>query len=80
MKTFLSGCGFIMVLLTEINFSYISKVMLCLNIRIQEAISYLFCRNVCLLGMEAIYKDGKAVGYVRRADYAFYIDKPIAYG
>ena len=38
------------------------------------------CRDVCLLGMEAIYKDGEVVGYVRRADYAFYLDKPIAYG
>lgn len=37
-------------------------------------------RDVCLLGLEAIYRDGVPVGYVRRADYAFYLDAPLAYG
>ncbi len=36
--------------------------------------------NVCLIGMEAIWRNDKVVGYVRRADFGFYIDKPIAYG
>jgi len=39
-----------------------------------------FFRNACLVGLEAIYRDGLPAGYVRRADYGFYIDKPIAYG
>ena len=42
--------------------------------------SCLSSRDVCLLGLEAIYRDGVPVGYVRRADYAFYVDAPLAYG
>ena len=34
----------------------------------------------CLLGLETIYRDGEVVGHVRRADYAFHLDKPVAYG
>ena len=30
--------------------------------------------------METISRNGKVVGYIRRADYGFFIDKPIAYG
>merc|ERR1711951_185460 len=37
-------------------------------------------RSVCMHGLESIYKDGQVVGYVRRADYAFHLDKPICYG
>ena len=37
-------------------------------------------RDVCLLGLESIVRDGKFVGHVRRADYAFYIDRPMAVG
>jgi hypothetical protein len=33
-----------------------------------------------LVGLEAIFRDGAPVGYVRRADYGFYLDKPVAYG
>ena len=31
-------------------------------------------------GLEAIYRDGVAVGFLRRAEYAFTLDKSIAYG
>jgi hypothetical protein len=37
-------------------------------------------RSACLVGLEAIFRDGAPVGYVRRADYGFYLDKPVAYG
>ena len=30
--------------------------------------------------METVHRNGSVVGYIRRADYGFYIDKPIAYG
>ena len=30
--------------------------------------------------MEIILRDEQVVGYVRRADYGFYVDQPIAYG
>ena len=34
----------------------------------------------CLLGLETIYRDDLVVGHIRRADYAFFLDKPVAYG
>jgi len=37
-------------------------------------------RRVPLHGLEAIYRDGVAVGFLRRADYGFSIDKSVAYG
>ena len=37
-------------------------------------------RRVPLHGLEAIYRDRVAVGFLRRADYGFAIDKSIAYG
>jgi hypothetical protein len=37
-------------------------------------------RSACLIGLEAIYRDGIPVGYVRRSDYGFFLDKPVAYG
>jgi sarcosine dehydrogenase len=36
--------------------------------------------QACLIGMEIILRDEQVVGYVRRADYGFYVDQPIAYG
>jgi len=36
--------------------------------------------DVCLLGLEAILRDGQYVGHVRRADHAFYLNKEVAYG
>ena len=43
-------------------------------------IDWLIDRRVPLHGLEAIYRDGVAVGFLRRADYGFSIDKSIAYG
>ncbi|XP_051893204.1 sarcosine dehydrogenase, mitochondrial isoform X2 [Pristis pectinata] len=48
----------------------------------------LFKRLVCftieekvpLLGLEAIWRNGKVVGLIRRADYAFALNKSVAYG
>ena len=37
-------------------------------------------RRVALHGLEAIHRDGVAVGFVRRADYGFSLDKIVAYG
>jgi len=37
-------------------------------------------KSVCMHGLESIYRDGRVVGYVRRADYAFHLDYPICYG
>lgn len=33
-----------------------------------------------MFGLEAIWRDGQAVGHVRRADFGFTIDKTLAYG
>ena len=33
-----------------------------------------------LLGLEAIYRNDQAVGFVRRAGYGYHIQKSIAYG
>lgn len=38
------------------------------------------CRKVPMFGLEAIWRDGKVVGHIRRADFGFAIDKTIAYG
>ena len=36
--------------------------------------------KVALHGLETIYRDGKVAGHIRRADYAHYLGKTIAYG
>ena len=36
--------------------------------------------GVCLVGLEAIVRNGEYVGHVRRGDTGYYIDKEIAYG
>ncbi|XP_030063556.1 sarcosine dehydrogenase, mitochondrial isoform X1 [Microcaecilia unicolor] len=36
--------------------------------------------KVPMFGLEAIWRNGQAVGHIRRADYGFAIDKTIAYG
>jgi len=36
--------------------------------------------DVCLVGLEAIVRDGVYVGHVRRGDHAYFIDKEMAYG
>ena len=40
----------------------------------------LFFRHVALHGLEAIYRNGEIVGYIRRAEFAFALDKVIAWG
>ncbi len=35
---------------------------------------------MCLHGLEVIWRDGEVVGYIRTAEYAFAIDKSMAYG
>lgn len=37
-------------------------------------------RKVPMFGLEAIWRDGQAVGHIRRADFGFTIDKTLAYG
>jgi len=37
-------------------------------------------RQVPLHGLEAIYRDGVAVGFLRRGDYGFTINKSLAFG
>ena len=37
-------------------------------------------RSVCLIGMEAVVRNDQVIGFIRRADYGFFIDVPIAYG
>ncbi|CAH1643582.1 unnamed protein product [Spodoptera littoralis] len=36
--------------------------------------------KVAIFGQEAIFRNGEPVGYLRRGDYAFYLDKPIGIG
>ena len=36
--------------------------------------------SVCLIGMEAVVRNDQVIGFIRRADYGFFIDRPIAYG
>ena len=36
--------------------------------------------EICLVGLEAIVRDGEYVGHVRRGDHAYYLDKEVAYG
>lgn len=36
--------------------------------------------QVALFGQEAIYRNGELVGYLRRGDYAFFLDKSIGIG
>lgn len=33
-----------------------------------------------MFGLEAVWRDGRVVGHIRRADFGFAIDKTIAYG
>lgn len=37
-------------------------------------------KSVCLIGMEAVVRNDQVIGFIRRADYGFFIDMPIAYG
>ncbi|XP_061714576.1 sarcosine dehydrogenase, mitochondrial [Cydia pomonella] len=36
--------------------------------------------KVALFGQEAIFRNGEPVGYLRRGDYGYYLDKPIGIG
>ena len=36
--------------------------------------------QVCLLGLEAVLRDGEYVGHLRRGDHAHYLQKEIGYG
>ncbi|XP_049887024.1 sarcosine dehydrogenase, mitochondrial [Pectinophora gossypiella] len=36
--------------------------------------------KVALFGQEAVYRNGEPVGYLRRGDYGYYLDKPIGIG
>ena len=38
------------------------------------------CRHVPLHGQETIYRSGEIVGFIRRADFAFALNKSIGYG
>ena len=38
------------------------------------------CSKVPLLGLETIYRDDKPVGFLRRGDFAFALNKSIGYG
>lgn len=35
---------------------------------------------MAIFGQEAIFRNGEPVGYLRRGDYAFYLDKPVGVG
>lgn len=39
-----------------------------------------FYRSLALLGMEVLRRNGEVVGYFRRADHAFALNKGIGYG
>ena len=41
---------------------------------------YISFRHKALHGLEGIYRDGQAIGYLRRADFGFSINKTICYG
>ena len=45
-----------------------SQTILCVN------------RNQVLFGLEGIWRDGVCVGYLRRADYGYWLQKSIGYG
>ncbi|KAL4706840.1 hypothetical protein ACJJTC_010074 [Scirpophaga incertulas] len=36
--------------------------------------------KIAIFGQEAVYRDGVPVGYLRRGEYAYYLDKPIGIG
>lgn len=40
----------------------------------------IFFRHKALHGLEGIYRDGYPVGYLRRADFGFSVNKTICYG
>lgn len=37
-------------------------------------------QDVCLVGLEAVIRNGEIVGHIRRGDTGHYLDKEIAYG
>ena len=39
-----------------------------------------YSRNIPLWGLETIWRNGEAVGFLRRADYGFTLKKSIGYG
>lgn len=43
-------------------------------------ILFSFSFQVPLFGQEAIFRNGEPVGYLRRGDYAYFLDKPIGVG
>ena len=55
------------------------------NLVIYFSINYFFvcakssCDIPCLLGLEAVYRDGEAVGHLRRGEFAFHLDKPVGF-
>ncbi|XP_018419212.1 PREDICTED: sarcosine dehydrogenase, mitochondrial-like [Nanorana parkeri] len=53
--------------------------MQCLTEFFLTGIIFLY-RKVPLFGLEAIWRNGVAVGHIRRADFGFAINKTIAYG
>ena len=36
--------------------------------------------EVCLVGLEAVLRNGEYCGHIRRGDHAFYLDKEVGYG
>jgi sarcosine dehydrogenase len=48
---------------------------------IQIVTLYVFrSSHIALFGQEAIYRDDKCVGYLRRGDYAYALNKPLGCG
>ena len=39
-----------------------------------------YFRQVPLYGLEAIWRDDEVIGMLRRADYAYMLNKPLGYG
>ncbi len=41
---------------------------------------FYFVRHKALIGLEAIWRNGEVIGFIRRAGYGYHIGKSIAYG
>ena len=59
--------------------SVLSSKMSASGNHVMRIFSFL-CRQKPLFGLEAIYRDGELVGFIRRAGYGFHIGKTVAYG
>ena len=59
---------------------YSRRVSICLLEIHFSHIFYLYFSDTCLIGLEAILRNGEYVGHVRRGDHAYFINKEVAYG